>query len=191
MAACATGNEITKERRCGRTVGSNRTLKFCGGAERRLLAAFARCAGCGRQVIGPRFCGLFCCAIFGIDEVRGAIGFALPVDGRVGDAPDIAVIVERDAYEEMVAACTERQATGDAAGSGCARRKIGEKDRGFQRQRLRTAKAAALSADHQCHARRGEWQTTIHAGDGHGNLDAQPGAAASGFWSKDFHTGEI
>lgn len=87
----------------------------------------------------------------------------------------------------MFAVAAQGQTTGDAPGSGGAGGKIGEEDWSFERKRLRGAESAALRADDQSRAGRGERDTSVHAGNRHRNFYAQARAAALGFRSSDVH----
>ena len=112
---------------------------------------------------------------------------AVPILGRVGDSPDVSMVVKGDANEEELSVGAERETTGDAAGSGGAAGEMVEQDRSFERQGLGGAEATALRADDQGDAFGSEGMPPIHAGDDHGNFDPQSGASAGGFGSDDFH----
>lgn len=120
----------------------------------------------GGEVIWPRGSTLF-----GSTRTRPACGGdlrirgAIPIFGRIGDTPHIAMIVERDADQEIFAVVAERQTVCHAAGRGCTVRQIAKQDRGFNGQGLRCAQSAALRAYDQSDTLRRERMPAIHAGE--------------------------
>lgn len=68
----------------------------------------------GELVVGPggfAFDGGLVC---GAGDGDGGVGGAVPVFGRVGDSPDVAVVVERDSDQEGFAVVAQRKTIGHA-----------------------------------------------------------------------------
>jgi len=119
----------------------------------------------GPDVLAPR------CFPFG-NSGRDA-GGGIPILRRIGDSPNIALVVQRHSNQEEFCVLAQRQAIGDATGCASTARQLAEQHRSFDGQCLRGANAAPLRAYYQCNALRCERVPAIHAGDDQRNLHPQ------------------
>src|SRR6202522_3898730 len=102
----------------------------------------------GEQVVGPGALALahgICCSGGG----NGGIGGAIPILGRIGNSPHIAVVVERHTDKKIFSVGAERQAGCHAGRNASAVWQIVQQYRSFKRQGLGGAESAALSAHYQ------------------------------------------
>jgi len=140
----------------------------------------------GEQVVGPRILA-FARSLVWAARRCGSLGGAVPILGRIGNSPDVAVVIERGTYKKVLTVVTERQASGNAGRSASAAGQISQEHWSFERQGLGRAESAALRAHHQSHTPCGEGMLAVEAGHGDGNLHAQTRAAPRGSGCEYFH----
>jgi hypothetical protein len=99
----------------------------------------------GEQIVGPDILVGWC------DWGGGGIrtGGAIPIGGRVGNAPDVSRIVKRHSDKEELAVIAQRQAIGHAGRSASAAWQSAQQHWRFEWQRLRSAESAALRAHNE------------------------------------------
>ena len=154
----------------------------------RLLAAGMNLGALGEHVVGPGF------------FLNGRLGYArrlrtcrhgivlcfdIPVFRSVGNAPDIAVIVERGADQKTIIpeGKTVRDASGDAASAG----EIADHNRSLQLQGAGAAESTALRTYDEHHASLRKRAHAIETCYAHRDLNPQSRAAPGRFGRMYFH----
>ena len=153
MAFRQSSPDVTKERDADTTYCLMEALKyFCGGSGK-LLSSWISFAVAGEQVVGPDILTVRRLP-FGTGGACAGIGAAVPVLGRIGDSPDISLVVQRYSDEEVLGVLAQWQTIRNVAGCASAAGQIAQQHRSFDRQSMRRTYPTALRTYHQRNALR-------------------------------------
>jgi hypothetical protein len=153
MASRQSSPDVTKERDADTAYCLMETLKYFGGARRKLLSSRMSFAASGEQVVGPdiltvrRF-------PFGAGGGCAGVGAAVPILGRIDNSPDISLVVKRYSDQKVFGVLAQRQTIRDVAGCTPAAGQIAQQHGGFDRQSMRRTNPTALRTHHQRNALR-------------------------------------